>query len=173
MLDYPIYYLSPKLECRAHPKTLGKGIFACQPVKAGELLVVWRGKVVAVEQFSQLPATIRQHGIQIEEKLYLVPFHEGSTDYGDYVNHSCNPNAGMISPTALVAMRNITPGEEVCYDYAMSDGSPYDEFKCVCGAANCRQRVTGNDWSVPELWERYAGYFSPYLQRRIERLRAI
>lgn len=60
--------------------------------------------------------------------------------------------------------------EEVCFDYAMSDGSPYDEFDCTCGAADCRRRVTGNDWCRPELQQRYAGYFSPYLQRRIEQL---
>jgi hypothetical protein len=53
----------------------------------------------------------------------------------------------------------------------MSDGSPYDEFDCECGAANCRGRISGNDWRRPELWERYAGHFSPYLQRRINHLK--
>ena len=54
----------------------------------------------------------------------------------------------------------------------MCDGSVYDEFDCYCGAHNCRGRVTGNDWKNPELWERYHGYFSPYLARRIEALKA-
>ena len=30
--------------------------------------------------------------------------------------------------------------------------------------------MTGHDWKRPELWARYAGYFSAYLQRRIDRL---
>jgi len=30
--------------------------------------------------------------------------------------------------------------------------------------------VTGNDWRDPTLWKRYAGHFSPYLQRRINAL---
>ena len=29
----------------------------------------------------------------------------------------------------------------------------------------------GNDWAQPELWTRYAGHFSPYLQRRIDQLK--
>src|SRR5262249_55358196 len=50
----------------------------------------------------------------------------------------------------------------------MSDGTPYDQFPCGCGATTCRGHVTGDDWARPELWERYRGYFSPYLQRRID-----
>jgi hypothetical protein len=31
--------------------------------------------------------------------------------------------------------------------------------------------VTGEDWKRPELWARYDGYFSAYLQKRIEALK--
>jgi hypothetical protein len=71
----------------------------------------------------------------------------------------------------LVAMRDIASREDISFDYAMTDGEPYDEFTCACGAPQCRGRVTGNDWRLPELWRRYEGYFSPYLQRRIDKLR--
>ena len=29
--------------------------------------------------------------------------------------------------------------------------------------------MTGDDWKLPELQTRYAGHFSPYIQRRIEK----
>jgi hypothetical protein len=32
--------------------------------------------------------------------------------------------------------------------------------------------VTGDDWKRPDLQQRYEGYFSLYLQRRIDALRA-
>jgi hypothetical protein len=66
----------------------------------------------------------------------------------------------------------IEPGEEINFDYAMCDGTPYDEFECECGCENCRGRITGSDWARPELWEKYDGYFMPYLARRIEALKA-
>jgi hypothetical protein len=72
----------------------------------------------------------------------------------------------------LVAIRDIEPNEEVCFDYAMSDSSDYDEFECHCGTTSCRTKVTGLDWKLPELQRRYRGYFSPYLQRRIDRMHA-
>jgi hypothetical protein len=69
-------------------------------------------------------------------------------------------------------MRDIKIGEEVCFDYAMCDTMPYDEFTCGCGSLNCRGKVGGDDWKKPILQKRYAGYFSPHVQRRIDALRA-
>ena len=86
------------------------------------------------------------------------------------LNHSCNPNAGLSGQICLIAMRDINVGEEVCFDYAMSDSSDYDEFECHCGAPNCRKKITGNDWKLLELHKKYEGYFIPYLQRRIQSL---
>jgi hypothetical protein len=54
----------------------------------------------------------------------------------------------------------------------MTDSSDYDEFTCRCGTALCRGQVTGQDWRRPELQERYRGYFSPYLQQRIDNLKS-
>jgi hypothetical protein len=48
---------------------------------------------------------------------------------------------------------------------------PYDEFDCGCGSPSCRGHVSGNDWQKPELQKRYAGFFSPHVQRRIDGLR--
>jgi uncharacterized protein len=39
--------------------------------------------------------------------------------------------------------------------------------KCKCRSSNCRGTLTGKDWQRPELQERYAGYFSAYLTKKI------
>jgi len=163
-------YTSPKLEAREIPGKGGYGVFALAPIAPEELLILWAGEVVTLEELNQRPPEVGHHGIQIEEGLYLVPRAPG--DPADYVNHSCAPNAGLRGQVGLVALRPIVVGEEICFDYAMSDGSPYDEFECGCGAAACRGIISGNDWQKPALWEKYAGHFSPYLQRRIEAFRA-
>ena len=77
----------------------------------------------------------------------------------------------MSNSITLVALHDIQPNEEVCFDYAMTDSTPYDEFACGCGASICRGMVTGDDWKLPNLQTRYDGFFSPYLQRRINRLK--
>jgi hypothetical protein len=160
-------YLSPKLEARPHPAKGGQGVFAKQAIHKGELLLVWGGDIYTYEQYLQVPEERRPHFVQVEEDLYL-----GAPDRpepADYINHCCEPNAGLSGQITLVALRDIQAGEEICFDYATSDGSPYDEFDCACGAENCRGRVSGDDWRDPALQKKYAGYFSPYLQRRIDR----
>lgn len=163
------HFLSPRLRARPCPSKGGYTIVAIEPVPKGELLVVWGGDIMTGAELAVLPAAKRRYSIQIEENLYQVSPHE--SEAADYINHSCSPNAGLSGPISLVAMREIRPGQEVHYDYATSDGSAYDEFACACGARNCRGRVSGDDWRLPLLQRRYRGYFSPYLQRRINRLR--
>lgn len=153
-------YLSPKLEGRKRPDG-ERGIFACQSIACGELIAVWGGKAVTFHELMKLPTDLRRLSIQVDEEIYLVSVIENE---GDWVNHSCTPNAGLRGQISLVAMRPIAPGEEVTFDYAMCDSSAYDEFDCTCGTPSCRERVTGRDWQRPELQQRYQGYFSAYLE---------
>ncbi len=163
-------YLSQKLELGPNPAKGGSGVYAREAVQPGEVLVIWGGFVMEGKEFDLLPDLEQRRSIQVDEDVYFVPV--GPDEVPDYVNHSCDPNAGMRGQIALEAIRPILPGEEVCFDYAMSDGSPYDEFTCKCSSPACRGQFTGNDWRIPELWERYAGHFSPYLQARIDKLNA-
>lgn len=160
--------LSPKLEVRACLEKGGWGVFAKEKIKKDDLLCVWGGIAMSGEEARSQSTYRLTHGLQVEEDVYLIPIMDAED--ADYFNHSCNPNAGLNGQITLVAMRDIEAGEEVCFDYAMSDSSDYDEFECHCGAPNCRKRITGNDWKLPELHERYKGYFIPYLQRRIAAL---
>ncbi len=165
MPSHPNSYLSSKIEARS--KNSKMGVFARESINKNELLIVWGGVVYTGDEYQKLPEDYRYRGIQIEEDMFLSP---RVIEAADYVNHSCDPNAGLSGQVALVAMRDIAPNEEICFDYAMSDGCGYDEFDCECGVPNCRRHITGNDWQIEELWERYMGYFSPYLMRRIENI---
>lgn len=160
-------YFSPALEYRDLPHKGFYGVFARAFIPAGDLLVLWGGEIVPAAQLGSIEPLLVRRSVQVEEDLYLVPT---QVEPCDFINHSCNPNAGLSGQIALVALRAIQRGEEVCYDYAMTDGSAYDEFVCQCGEPICRGRVSGLDWMRPELQARYRGHFSPYLQRRIERL---
>jgi hypothetical protein len=162
-------YLSNKCEVKDRDVTGGHSVVTRQVIESGELIGVWSGRIVKADALDALPVEIRRHTVQIEEDLYLAS--TDADDPPDFINHSCEPNAGLDGQIAIVALRRILPGEEVTIDYAMCDGSPYDEFDCGCGSKICRGKVTGDDWRNPTLWERYAGHFSPYLQRRIEALR--
>ncbi len=158
-------WLSPRAEARSHPEKGGGGVFAVEPIPAGVLVCMWAGRVLTSQELHRVPEAQRPHTVQIEEDLYLAP--AGSPEPTDYVNHSCDPNCGMSGQCGVITMRDVAAGEELCVDYAMCDGSPYDEFQCACGSPLCRGRVTGDDWRLEELQRRYQGRFTPYLARRI------
>lgn len=162
----PVSYLSPKLEVRAAPEKGGFAVYARQSLEKDELLCVWTGRAVTFSELHALSEAEKSHTLQVDEGIYLAPLGP-EEEPADFINHSCDPNAGIRGQVSLVAMRLIAPGEEITFDYAMSDSSAFDEFNCACGSPLCRGRVTGDDWKRPELWERYNGYFSAYLRRRI------
>lgn len=160
-------YLTPKARGRLVTKDGYHGVFAKTRIFTGELIAVWGGDILGSALVYAMPPEQKRLALQVDEDLYLVSSKEGPADW---INHCCTPNAGMSGQISLVALRDILPGEEVCFDYAMTDGSPYDEFECRCGAANCRRRVTGEDWRRWELQGAYQEFFSPYLKRRIQDL---
>jgi len=59
-----------------------------------------------------------------------------------YINHSCEPNAFMkilYKHILFIALRDITPGEEITIDYESTLHS--DSKRCVCGAPTCRGTI--------------------------------
>lgn len=164
----PTCYLSPKAEGRYIPEKGGRAVFAVEPFEKDELIVIWGGEVISGKQVAGLSQRKRRLILQVEDDHYLLTSREGPADW---INHSCEPNSGLFGHIVLVAIRDISRGEEICFDYAMSDSSAYDEFDCMCGSANCRGRFSTDDWKNPVLWKKYEGYFSPYLQKHINQLR--
>lgn len=160
----PENYLSPLAEMRP-AGSAGFGSYAISPIPAGTIVATFGGTLVDRATFDGHSADRRSRSIQIDDDAFLLG--PAEREPGDAVNHSCEPNCGMGGAAQIVSMRDIAPGEPITFDYAMADGSDYDEFDCACGVSSCRGRVTGNDWRDLSLQARYAGYLSPYLVRRI------
>ena len=164
-MDYN--WLTPKAQARPAGEK-GWGSFVIERISQGETVAAFGGWVVDRATLSGMSEDRQGRSIQIDHELYLVS--SDTPEPGDMLNHACEPNCGLVGSQVLVAMRDIEPGEELSFDYAMCDASDYDEFQCLCELATCRGIVTGSDWRKPELQEKYAGHFSPYLNRRIAAL---
>jgi hypothetical protein len=164
-LDYN--WLTPKAEARPAGDK-GWGSYATERISKGETVAGFGGWVVDSARLATLSLDRQHRSIQVDTDLFLV---SGDTpEPGDMLNHSCEPNCGLAGSQLLVAMRDIEPGEELSFDYAMCDASDYDEFRCLCGVPTCREVVSGSDWRDPALQAKYAAWFSPYLVRRIAAL---
>ena len=161
-------YISPKAAVRESP-IHGRGLFAVEPIAAGEVVCVKGGYVFDRETLRSMPGWYRAAEIQVAEDLFIGPVEEGERE-GSMVfsNHSCEPNVGVRGQVVFVAMRAIEAGEELTHDWATTDDDDY-ELECRCGAPGCRKLVTGQDWRRPDLQRKYRGYFSSYLADKITR----
>jgi len=78
--------------------------------------------------------------LQVDDNLFLGP----SDEIDDYVNHSCDPNAGVIIDgefSKLVAIQTIGRCEEIRFDYSTTMYKPVLVMNCSCGSAICREKV--------------------------------
>ncbi|MBI4709203.1 MAG: SET domain-containing protein-lysine N-methyltransferase [Candidatus Portnoybacteria bacterium] len=164
-------YLSPKIKI-GQSKVQGLGLFAVENIKKDEIIGIKAGYIInreTLERIGGLKSDIGQSMLQVSDEFFIGPL--TADDIGDsmmYVNHSCEPNIGMLGDVINVAMRDIVIGEELTADYAVALIHPSLLMECNCGAINCRKIITGEDWKRPELQGRYKGYFSAYIQKKIK-----
>jgi uncharacterized protein len=166
--EYRQSWIDPRVEVR---ETLdrGKGTFARDRINRGEVVIVWGGWVVTRKDLEarrfKSPATIG-------EGVYLAGVPGEADQPDDFTNHSCDPNLWMQDEATLAARKDIADGEELTADYAMweADEGWVAAWKCRCGSPLCRKTITGRDWRLPVLQERYQDHFSPFVNERIARL---
>jgi hypothetical protein len=163
-------FFSPKVEKRLSPID-GRGLFAKEAIERDEIVVVKGGYVLTRTQRDRIGRELGPSEIQITEELFIGPATRREREGGMmHLNHSCEPNLGLKGQVVYVALRDIAAGEELTFDYAMNDDEPW-EMRCRCGSPSCRGTITGRDWQKPELQRKYDGYFSWFIQRRIDALK--
>lgn len=162
-------WIDPRIEIR--PSLIsGKGMFARESIKAGEIVIVWGGVVLTAEDVKA--GRYRKGTLSaIADNLWLGGAPDDEDYAADYTNHSCDPNLWMKDEATLMARRDIEAEEELTADYMMWEANVNYRaaWQCKCGFPICRKHITGEDWRLPELQERYRNHFSPFLNERIER----
>jgi SET domain-containing protein len=162
-LDYN--WLTPKAQMRVTPGK-GSGSFAISKISKGEIVASFGGTVINQRELANYSADRVSRSLQLNNDQYLL---SGDVpEAGDMINHSCEPNCGMAGTSSVQALSDIEIGEELSFDYAMSDSSQYDEFKCACDKAKCREKIIGMDWQKKDLQAKYINYFSAYIKSLIK-----
>lgn len=167
-------YLSPKVESRSS-SIAGRGLFVVKPIIADEIILdlsVGEKLIIGEEEANSRYENGFDYMLQIDDGIYIVTVKDLNSEDQGYINHSCKPNCGIKNSLKIIAMRDIAIGEEITVDYAMSESSDYT-IECNCGNTHCRKVITGNDWKSKELQKKYKGFFSEYLEKKINESRGI
>lgn len=64
----------------------------------------------------------------------------------------------MQGNIVFIASKDIEVNKEVLFDYAFIDNENY-RFKCNYNSSKCRKIITGFDWQLKTLQDRYKKIF--------------
>lgn len=130
---------------------LGKGIFAAADIQEGATLFAFAGPLISFE--AAIAKGERQGDpLQVDTELYM-----DVGPPGVYINHSCDPNAGLSRGCKLVALRAIRQGEEIRMDYSTTMYERSWTMACDCRSGLCRRTIRDFDTLPIELQEKYLG----------------
>lgn len=130
----------------------GFAVRSTKPIFKGEFVIEYIGEVLDDEEASK-----RAPDNLLDTYLLTIFEHFGASKLGTridaryfgnesrFINHSCSPNL-IVLPVrrddplrpkfCLFALRDIEVGEELSYDYGVSD-SKLSNKKCLCAESNC------------------------------------
>jgi hypothetical protein len=147
---------SPKV--RLGPSGIaGGGVFAVETIFPSEMVASFDGPFYD-RNFDGWNADLLNHAIQCAADRF-----RDSAGIARYVNHSCEANCGIKGLFDIVAMRTIQPGEEITWDYEMTEDSDWWRMDCRCGSPRCR-KVIGAYRNLPEEFRvKYRGFISQWL----------
>lgn len=121
----------------------GTGVFCLRPIRSGEIIGRYAGRVLSAEEAAYLEEDRAGH-------TFLFELSDGRIiDGGDggngtrFLNHSCEPNCEAEEDDRGIlirALRDLSPGEELTFDYRLSSEDPdaAAAHPCRCGSASCR-----------------------------------
>lgn len=129
---------------RVGPAQCGLGVFALCPLHVEELIGQVCGKLMTDPDYGSEYCMEFGEGLAIEP---IAPFR--------YVNHSCQPNCGLIevevewdddqpggNELLLEALSEIATGEQLTIDYAW----PAEvAVRCRCGSPDCRGWIVAEE----------------------------
>ncbi len=144
---------------------LGKGIFAKSNIKKDEIIFIVKGTIEKGAYDSQ-SCHEGPNWLALAKNIWISPF---DNNPWRYINHSCNPNAGLKGKITVVAMKNIKKSEQIMIDYSITEDDPNWKMNCKCGQKNCRNLIRSVRFLSPRLFKKYKNYIPKFLTNQLKR----
>ena len=128
--------------------TAGYGIYATQPIASNELIFNGEEKEQRIvtkrfvdEKWNVKEKEIfRRYAYPLSKNVFLL--WDNSPSEWAPQNHSCDPNTAY-NGLNVVALRDISKGEELTLDYTSFLDENMEPFQCQCGSPKCRGLISG------------------------------
>jgi len=128
---------------------VGVGVFANREILPGEVILAIEGPIISFDETKRRGAR-ECMAIQVGYNNYI-----DTQAPGVFANHSCDPNSGIRQNRYLVALRRISKGEEIRYDYSTTMEEQSFTMNCRCGSPACRKIIRDFSTLPPAVQSRY------------------
>ena len=138
----------------------GYGMFALEPIDAGEFICEYHGQIIRMEVADNRERISDRRGFQHTYMFRLGEAVIDATQQGAtarFLNCSCNPNCRAeeikiqnMNTVSFFAIKRINAHDEIVFDFNMQlEDDPAKWERCYCGAKNCNGFL---NWSIyPEV----------------------
>lgn len=137
----------------------GRGVFAGEDIAKGKVLFIMKGRIVRFHASTKRESMLNPNRVGIRKDIWMEP----DMKLVRYINHSCDPNAGIKGSVTFIALRDIKEGEEITFDYSISEDSKW-ELQCSCGSKKCRGRIGGIRTLPEDIFCSYLPLIPRYFQ---------
>lgn len=146
----------------------GNGLVAEKPIRAGEIVSKLNPGMptmpieVVLQKSLEEQEQLLHYAYQCSETLLVF-----EDEPERFMNHSCDPNTWWADDETMIARRDISAGEELTYDYAMTEITIPFTMTCGCGSPLCRHQITHLDYLNPEWQAQYGDYLPAHTRKAI------
>ncbi|KFE71918.1 SET domain-containing protein [Hyalangium minutum] len=130
----------------------GRGAFATRRIRKGARIIEYTGERITQDEADKRyddEAMGRHHTFlfTLDDDTVIDAAVDGNE--ARFINHSCDPNCQALiegDKIFIYALKDISPGTELVYDYAYERAEGMDEesealYVCRCGAKDCRGTI--------------------------------
>lgn len=157
-----------KAQLTVQPSNIdGYGVFTKQFIKRGSFIAQLHGSRVLYKSVIHGQSNRYDNWIGIGKDTWIDPI-----DEFQYLNHSCNPSAGLQGTRnlKLYAMRDLQPGEEITIDYSTTEEDPdYCFENSEPEGVNIRKYVGSIQTLPKEVFLSYLPFIPDYFRKVYER----
>ena len=130
------------------------GLYASRNIKKGTRIIEYKGKIITAKKSELDPK------FDNLKAIYLFNINKRFDLDGNFkfntarlINHSCDPNCEVFGSGLKVwvyAMKDISRGDELSYDYGFSFDEDYKNYPCKCKSKNCVGYIVreGSRWRI-------------------------
>ena len=150
------YNVSSFAEIWENKETSAKSLHATQKFSHDDIIAE-----IKITKYVDKPSYL---SVQVDGAKHIML----KPEYLQYINHSCDPNVFFDTKNMqVICLKQIQVGDAMTFFYPSTEWSMTQPFDCLCGAAQCLDKIQGAAYLPPDIVRVYK--LNEHITNKIEK----